>query len=129
MKVLFSASTRELELSGTGQEFLRLSRDLRSADSAFSLFEDPDPHPYETALRRMEIRQAVGKVKIHVPADGVLEIGGDSDSMAFLAENIEDFAVSASGSYHWHVEHFPGHEYLDEASVPLVVMIDGSGES
>ncbi|WP_425424625.1 Imm32 family immunity protein [Streptomyces phaeochromogenes] len=47
-------------------------------------------------------------------------ISGDSDNRGVLAENLRDLATAEDGG-HLHIDYFPGHFYLAEGSLPLVV--------
>ncbi|MFF5003718.1 hypothetical protein ACFY3G_12870 [Streptomyces phaeochromogenes] len=47
-------------------------------------------------------------------------ISGDSDNRAVLAENLRDLTTAEDGG-HLRIDYFPGHFYLAEGSLPLVV--------
>ncbi|MER5905513.1 hypothetical protein ABT150_36420 [Streptomyces mirabilis] len=50
----------------------------------------------------------------------ILVISGDSAGRAVLAENLRAMATAEDGG-HLHIDYFPGHFYLAEGSLPLVV--------
>lgn len=54
------------------------------------------------------------------PERQILVISGDSASRAVLADNLLGVASAEDGG-HLHVDYFPGHFYLAEGSVSLVV--------
>jgi hypothetical protein len=73
--------------------------------------------PYLGWLTQIEFRpSATERVCIALAAD-VLVITGYSPA---LAQNIE-FGADQGASGHSHIEYWPDHFFLDEASVPLVV--------
>ncbi|OKJ13797.1 Imm32 family immunity protein [Kitasatospora sp. CB01950] len=58
-----------------------------------------------------------------VSVDGerrVLVIGGDAAGRQVLAEVLRDIASTTDGG-HTHVDHCPGHPWLAEGSLPLIV--------
>ncbi|MGW1157846.1 Imm32 family immunity protein [Streptomyces sp. NPDC002513] len=126
LKVLREDSTGEMELSGTRSELLALGRELRSGRGEILIPKASNPFPYDRALSRIEFQQASGKVRISPSGDGeAMEIQGELDSLALLADNIEGFALEADQGDHLHVDYFPEHDYLAEGSESLVVGIDG----
>jgi hypothetical protein len=80
------------------------------------------PSPDGNTLAGVEVRSTSGPgVLIHRDSERqILVIGGDSESRAVLAENLQAMATAEDGG-HLHVDYFPGHHYLTEGSLPLVV--------
>ncbi|MFE2280626.1 hypothetical protein ACFXAE_26070 [Streptomyces sp. NPDC059454] len=74
------------------------------------------------ALAGIEVRQAPGPgVLVRVDAGrNHLVISGDAGARALLADNLRAMATTDDGG-HLHIDPFPGHPYLAESSVPLVV--------
>jgi hypothetical protein len=73
-------------------------------------------------LRGVEVKKTPGPgVLICLdPERQILVISGDSDGRAVLADNLLGM-VSAGDGGHLHVDYFPGHFYLAEGSLSLVV--------
>ncbi|WP_327427097.1 Imm32 family immunity protein [Streptomyces sp. NBC_01236] len=78
--------------------------------------------PGTDALAGVEVKDTSGPgVLIRRDAERqILVISGDSASRAVLAENLRDMATAEDGG-HLHIDYFPGHFYLAEGSLPLVV--------
>ncbi|MET9899081.1 hypothetical protein [Streptomyces sp. NPDC006446] len=78
--------------------------------------------PSETDLAGIEVKSTSGPgVLIHRDAERqILVISGDFADRAVLAENLRGLASAEEGG-HLHIDYFPGHPYLAEGSLPLVV--------
>jgi hypothetical protein len=78
--------------------------------------------PSSNALAGVEVKKTSGPgVLIRRDAERqILVISGDSASRAVLAENLQAMATAEDGGG-LHVDYFPGHFYLAEGSLPLVV--------
>ncbi|MDA2803917.1 Imm32 family immunity protein [Nocardiopsis suaedae] len=78
--------------------------------------------PAADALAGVEVKKTPGPgVLIHLDSERhILVISGDAAGRAVLADNVRDMA-SAEGGGHLHIDYHPGHFYLAEGSVPLVV--------
>ena len=73
-------------------------------------------------LAGVEVKKTPGPgILIHLdPERQILVISGDCAGRAGLADNLLSMA-SAEGGGHLHVDYFPGHFYLAEGSLSLVV--------
>lgn len=73
-------------------------------------------------LAGIEARKTSGcGVRIELDASRqVLVISGDPGARAILADNLQAMAT-AQGGGHIHIGYYPGHPYLVEGSVPIVV--------
>ena len=78
--------------------------------------------PGRNALAGVEVKKTFGPgVLIQLdPERQILVISGDSAGRTVLADNLLSMA-SAEDRGHLHVEYFPGHFYLAEGSLALVV--------
>ncbi|WP_233571193.1 hypothetical protein [Nocardiopsis sp. Huas11] len=78
--------------------------------------------PTAGALAGVEVERTPGPgVLIHLDsARRILVISGDAAGRAVLADMIRDMASAEDGG-HLHIDYYPGHFYLAEGSVPLVV--------
>ncbi|MEV6393259.1 hypothetical protein AB0M39_00455 [Streptomyces sp. NPDC051907] len=125
LKVLRGDATGEMELSGTRSDLVALARELRIGEGEVLLERVSNPSPYSRSLSRIKYRQASGKIMISSSGDSEsLEIQGGLELLSLLSENIEGFALQASQDDHFHVDYFPGHDYLAKGSGSLVVAID-----
>lgn len=74
------------------------------------------------ALAGIDVREASGP-GVHIELDAsrqVLVIEGDPGARAVLAANLQGMATAEEGG-HLHIDYYPGHPYLAEGSVPIVV--------
>ncbi|KOV17659.1 hypothetical protein ADK60_27225 [Streptomyces sp. XY431] len=80
------------------------------------------PSAGSDALAGIEVKKTAGPgVLVHLDSERqVLVISGDSAGRTVLAENLRGMASAEDGG-HLHIDYFPGHFYLAEGSLPLVV--------
>ncbi|GGU61318.1 Imm32 family immunity protein [Lentzea flava] len=124
MQVLRHDTTRELELRGTAAELTDLARLLVSGHGSVDLGRVDDPAPYGRCLSRLNVVQASGPIAVVCAAGSdELTIRGGSAQLTLLAANVRGFANDGDATSHLHIDHFPGHDYLDESSEPLVVAL------
>jgi hypothetical protein len=107
--VSVSDEPRHISLSASAAEYLALAAALHQGQGTL----DHD------AGIVVEARPA-GPVVISLDA-GRMVIQGSPDSLAILAEIVEDAASAAGCGGHVHIEYFPGHGYLGEGSIPVVL--------
>jgi hypothetical protein len=124
MQVLRTDATRELELRGTAAELTELAGLLTSGSGSVALDHVDDPAPYDRSLSSITVVRTSGPVVITCAAgSGELYIRGGSPQLDLLAANVQGFADDWDGDdmSHLHIDYFPGHDYLDESSEPLVL--------
>ncbi|MFC5197484.1 MULTISPECIES: Imm32 family immunity protein [Streptomyces] len=118
MRLVPDAGYGEVDLSASAEELTRLASAVAQGEglvgSTFS--------PGGNALAGVEVRGTSGPgVLIHRDAERqILVISGDSAGRAVLAESLREMAT-AEGGGHLHIDYFPGHFYLAEGSLPVVV--------
>jgi hypothetical protein len=82
------------------------------------------PHPYARWLESIAVQPELVPQVLIAKVGNQLLLRGGRKSLDVLAENVESVAQSAGGEgIHTHIEHFSGHYYLREGSVPLVVSV------
>jgi hypothetical protein len=125
LSLLHSDSTGEMKISGTRAQLRELARRLRSdGDGRITLYSVSDPSPYSRSLETIEFCRRSGKVCISLVHDkSSLILKGDTESLDVFADNIDEFASEADFGTHLHIEHYPGHYYLEEGSESLVIAI------
>lgn len=106
--LLLAAPTDELDRLG---QFLGTAKNRR-----FAVDVPVDPSPYFTSLSALVVKVSHGPVLVAVH-DSSLCLEGDSANLATLGSF---FASAALGS-HVHYEWYPGNEWIDAASIPLVI--------
>ncbi|WIX76801.1 hypothetical protein QRX50_36010 [Amycolatopsis carbonis] len=109
----------EVDITATAKELAHLASLI--AEGAGFISAAPTS-PQSGTLAGIEVRKAPGS-GVHIRLDGqtqILVISGDVDSRAILAENAHAMATAEDGG-HLHVDYFPGHSYLVEGSLPLVI--------
>ncbi len=125
MQVRRADGTGELELRGTSAELAGLASGMHAGMVTSVLATTGDPSPYGRLVARMRVTRTSGPViiKYDVAAD-LLDVRGGGDQLALLALNIEGVAEEGDPESHLHVDYYPDHDYLAEASDPLVVTLD-----
>jgi len=116
-----SIATGETALSGSPDDYTRFARILDGSGGVIELDADADVAPYDSALSTVEVRaRDTDGVVISVDGDRLL-IEGPRKLLSVLADIVRDSAASGDPDGHVHIEYFPGHDYLGEGSVPLVI--------
>ncbi|MFF2746985.1 hypothetical protein ACFVVA_15735 [Kitasatospora sp. NPDC058048] len=108
----------EVDLTASAEELNRLADAVAEGEGLLSSAPSPD----SDALAGVEVRKTAGPgVLVHLDSERqVLVISGDAAGRLVLADNLRGMASADDGG-HLHIEHFPGHFYLAEGSLPLVV--------
>ncbi|MFJ4094189.1 hypothetical protein ACIPYS_21630 [Kitasatospora sp. NPDC089913] len=120
----------EVELTGSATELARLACAVARGEGFVGSVSATVPDG-ET-LVGVEVREAPGPgVLIRLDSQRqILVVSGDPVARALFADNLEAMTTAMAaeeGGGHRHVDHFPGHPYLVEGSVPLVVGVPGGG--
>ncbi|MEV7216459.1 hypothetical protein AB0O31_25630 [Kitasatospora cineracea] len=128
--LVFDPVFEEVELTGSAAELARLAGAV--AEGAGFIGSAPVAVPDRETLAGVEVGEAHGPgvaIRLDSPRR-VLVISGDPAARARFADNLAAMTAAMAdetGGGHRHVEHFPGHPYLAEGSVPLVVGIPAEG--
>ncbi len=122
MIVALSTKTGEVELVARSDEFNGLASALRAGEGSIALETATDVSPYDTSLGVVVVSTAWrDDVLIEVDRDSSqLLISGSVGKMDILADNVAEMSEAALAE-HLHIEHFPGHFYLNADSAPLVL--------
>ncbi|MFD0263577.1 hypothetical protein ACFVH7_35495 [Kitasatospora indigofera] len=115
MRLVSDPAYDEVDLSASAEELNRLADAVARGEGLLT------SSPGSDGLAGIEVRSTPGpRVLVHLDsARQYLVISGDSAGRAVLADNLRETASAEDGG-HLHVE-YPGHAYLAEGSVPLVV--------
>ncbi|MFF4727225.1 hypothetical protein ACFY3M_18105 [Streptomyces mirabilis] len=118
MRVVSDHGSAEVDLSASAEELTWLASAVARGEGLLSSTSSPD----SDALAGVEVLKSSGPgVLIRRDAERqILVISGDSAGRAVLAENLRALATDEDGG-HLHIDYFPGHFYLAEGSLPLVV--------
>ena len=108
----------EVDLMASAEELSRLAGAVADGEGLLSSTASPGSN----ALAGVEVKKTSGPgVLIRLdPERQILVISGDSASRAVLADNLLSMASAEDGG-HLHVDYFPGHFYLAEGSLSLVI--------
>jgi hypothetical protein len=108
----------EVDLMASAEELGRLAGAVADGEGLLSSTASPGSND----LVGVEVSKTSGPgVLIHLdPERQILVISGDSAGRGVLADNLLGMAA-AEGGGHLHVDYFPGHFYLAEGSLSLVV--------
>jgi hypothetical protein len=108
------------------QELAREMRDMHRAKEFSLSVPDQSPAPYAGYITSLQIESSSGNVLLTRSA-ARLTIRGAPEKLAILADNIDFLAVqpnqpkSVRLREHVHIEYYPGHNYLHEMSIPLLI--------
>jgi hypothetical protein len=108
----------EVDLMASAEELSRLADAVADGEGVLSSAVSPGSND----LAGVEVKKTSGPgVVIRLdPERQVLVISGDSAGRAVLADNLLGMASAEDGG-HLHVDYFPGHFYLAEGSLSLVI--------
>ncbi|MEH2235251.1 Imm32 family immunity protein [Nostoc sp.] len=116
----------EIDLSGTpgdlrniGQSILELfeAQDVQVCIPA----NEVDPAPYDSCLNLLLIRKSDCPVKVMV-AGSSLKIEGTPEKLKVFADWF-NFGDSTESGYHNHFDYYEGNEWVDPASVSLIISV------
>ncbi|MGW4905543.1 Imm32 family immunity protein [Streptomyces sp. NPDC004270] len=118
MRLDFDPEFGEVVLSASAEELACLASSVAQGEGLLSSTSPPDGN----TLAGVEVNKSSGPgVLVHQDAERqLLVITGDSAGRAVLAEDLQAMATAEDGG-HLHVDYYPGHFYLAEGSLPLVV--------
>ncbi|MFJ8107090.1 hypothetical protein [Streptomyces sp. NPDC096132] len=118
MRLVSDPGYGEVVLSASAEELAELASAVAQGEGLLGSTLSPG----SDTLTGVEVRGTSGPgVLIHRDAERhILVISGDTAGRAVLAENLRGMATADDGG-HLHIDYFPGHYYLAEGSLPLVV--------
>ncbi|MER5518898.1 hypothetical protein [Streptomyces sp. NPDC002763] len=118
MRLDFDPEFGEVVLSASAEELAHLASSVAQGEGLLSSTSPPDGN----TLAGVEVNKSSGPgVLVHQDAERqLLVITGDSAGRAVLAEDLQAMATAEDGG-HLHVDYYPGHFYLAEGSLSLVV--------
>lgn len=128
MILVFDPVFDEVELTGSAAELASLAAAVAAGEGHIDAV--PAATPDGEVLAGVEVRRVPGPgVSISLDSQRqILVIGGDPAAMALFADNLDAMTTAMAaedGGGHRHIDHYPGHPYLVEGSVPLVIGIPG----
>lgn len=108
----------EVDLTASAEELSRLADAVAEGEGLL----DSTLSPGVNALAGVEVESTSGPGVLFLLdlERRILVISGDFVGRSVLADNLRDMASAEDGG-HLHVDYFPGHYYLAEGSLPLVV--------
>jgi hypothetical protein len=121
--VVIRATDRELEISGSPVELRSVAMQFAQLKAGgrirFAADESADPAPYSRILLAFEVVVSNDAVKVSVADDTLLVTGSVAKLTAFASFfQFEDRApIGAHGHHEW----YPGNDYIDSSSRPLVI--------
>lgn len=118
MRLICDPVCGEVDLTASAEELNRLADAVAEGEGLLS----SAPSPGNDALVGIEVEKtAYPGVLVHLDSERqVLVISGDAAGRVVLADNLRGMASADDGG-HLHIDYFPGHFYLAEGSLPLVV--------
>lgn len=121
--VRYSSKLGEVDVSGRTRDLEELAGVLVTGSGLLATPIEGDPSPYEVFLSSIMMRSArEGPIVLSVDeGKGILDIFGSPNFLRLLAENIQDLCRHGVSGEHLHIEYFPGHFYLAESQISLVV--------
>jgi hypothetical protein len=118
------AADGSVEVAGSRQALKALAALLRLAESTTVSVAIPQrsPDPYQSWLDSIVVQLETEPQMIIAIRGNQLIFRGGQRALNVLADNVEHLAGSEDeDGAHTHIEYFPGHFYLREGSIPLVV--------
>jgi hypothetical protein len=108
----------EVDLKASAEELSRLAVAVADGEGVLRSAVSPGSND----LAGVEVKKTSGPgVLIRLdPERQILVISGDSAGRAVLADNLLSMASAEDGG-HLHVDYFPGHFYLAEGSLSLII--------
>ena len=118
MRLVCDPVSSEVDLQASAEELSRLAVAVADGEGVLRSAVSPGSND----LAGVEVKKTSGPgVLIRLdPERQILVISGDSAGRAVLADNLLSMA-SAEGGGHLHVDYFPGHFYLAEGSLSLII--------
>ena len=118
MRLVSDPLFSEVVLTASAEELSRLAGAVADGEGLLSSMDSPD----SSDLAGVEVKKTPGPgVLIQLDPDRqILVVSGDCAGRAVLADNLLGMASAEDGG-HLHVDYFPGHFYLAEGSLSLVV--------
>jgi hypothetical protein len=121
--VVIRATDTELKLSGSPSELRNIASQIVQLKPGCTIRlpadQTADPAPYPRLLVALEVVASSGAVKVSVIKGDLLATGSAAALATFASFfQFEDCALSGA---HGHHEWYPGNEYIDSNSRPLVI--------
>ena len=118
MRLVGDRAFSEVDLMASAGELSRLASAVADGEGVLNSAVSPGSND----LAGVEVKKTSGPgVLIRLdPERQMLVISGDSAGRAVLADNLFSMASAEDGG-HLHVDYFPGHFYLAEGSLSLVI--------
>ncbi len=118
MRLVGDRAFSEVDLMASAGELSRLASAVADGEGVLNSAVSPGSND----LAGVEVKKTSGPgVLIRLdPERQMLVISGDSAGRAVLADNLLSMASAEDGG-HLHVDYFPGHFYLAEGSLSLVI--------
>ncbi|MFC5182314.1 Imm32 family immunity protein [Actinomadura harenae] len=126
MNLVFDPVFDEVELNGVEAELARVAAVVAVGEGFVGAVSSAPPG--SEPLVGVEVRRTPGP-GVSVLLDGprqTLVVSGDAVAMALFADQLRVMTAamaSEEGGTHRHIQHYPGHPYLAEGSVPLMIGI------
>ncbi len=137
MKLEATCDESTLDIEGSAEGLRDLARQIEQCSGTCELLLTKDPAKKTVGLgntRTISILLGAGPVNIF-HSQGAVTISGSKQKLNVLAENILWLANQDGGSKdseitnHIHVEYHPGHFYLAETAIPMVLSrVDTEGD-
>ena len=118
MRLVCDPVSSEVDLKASAEELSRLAVAVADGEGVLRSAVSPGSND----LAGVEVKKTSGPgVLIRLdPERQILVISGDSAGRAVLADNLLSMASAEDGG-HLHVDYFPGHFYLAEGSLSLII--------
>jgi hypothetical protein len=123
------SDSSSIEVEGDSADLQELSRQIRDCEESCSV-PLAIPAPFDERglhyLKNLMIRLDSGSLNI-LEADQQLFISGAKDKLDLLSANIDWLVESQAANPsqkrdHLHIEFYPGHFFLSEAAMPVVII-------
>jgi hypothetical protein len=136
MNIIGKYDNSSIDIEGSAESLRELSEVIQSfiGSELFSLYvPSTSPSPYLGYAKSLKLERGGGNVRVFRHG-AEISISGSPEKLLIFARNIGRLAEqenhTRSDPYHdhIHIDYHPGHFYLDEESIPLVVTRRSSAE-
>jgi hypothetical protein len=124
LRIRAKSTSEGAEIEGDQVGFEELEALILAGSGTIALSRDGDLGSYSRWLNAIRVTTSPDD-RVHIAYtadDNELNIGCPPATLETLAWNLAGFMADESPGSHRHEEFYPDHFYLDQASVPLVVM-------
>lgn len=122
MRVIHDNETREIDISGTHDDWAEFAPQIASNSQPINLESDFDPFPYSSVATRVVIcRNTSARLRICIRDGFDLVVEGNDRAISDFRSIVEDMAQSFTAGHHIHFDPISFEDQLAEDSASVVL--------